>query len=282
MLHTLDFFSRQLAVWPEARQRYDALAQVQTKAWMVEGRRLAVQWNPTRMVSTGAKIDKATLAKRPCFLCPTNRPAVQESVPLLEGRYELLVNPFPILPHHFTIPSTTHQPQRIREHYLDMMQMVELLPDLMVFYNGPSCGASAPDHLHFQAGDRIIGEPFSHAVKIVAQTPEESNERFQHLYASLPCPEDQPEPMMNILAWKEKTNASVEDGATAQNGTTQLVTYVIPRGKHRPDCYFAVGEKQMLVSPGALDMAGLVITPREVDFRRMTPELAASILREVM
>ncbi len=267
----LDFFSRQLAVWTEARQRYEALAQVKVKTFEVDGRKLKVQWNPTRIVSTGAKIDKASLAERPCFLCANNRPAVQEAVPLLNGRYELLINPFPILPHHFTIPSTTHQPQRIKENYLDMMKITQQLSDLMVFYNGPSCGASAPNHLHFQAGDRIVREPFSPAKRIEARTPEESDARFQQLYASLPCPEGQPEPMMNLLAWTEE-----------KEGAPMLVTYVIPRTKHRPDCYFAEGEKQMLVSPGALDMAGLIITPREEDFNRMTPELAAALLREVM
>lgn len=270
MVNTLSFFSRQLSVWPEARQRYEALAQVQTKTWTVGGRRLTVQWNPTRMVSTGAKVDTASIAQRPCFLCPAQRPAVQESLSLLDGRYELLVNPFPILPHHFTIPSTEHQPQRIRTHYMEMMRMVEQLPGLMVFYNGPSCGASAPDHLHFQAGDRIIAEPFSPSVKIVARTPAESDAQFQQLYESLPCPEGQPEPMMNILAWMEEVN-----------GTITFVTYVILRKKHRPDCYYADDETQILVSPGALDMAGLLITPRESDFLRMTPTLAVNLLNEV-
>ena len=149
-----EFFNGQLAQWPEARQRYDDLAKVQTKTFVENG--LRVQWNPARMVSTGAKIDAKSLEKRPCFLCAANRPSNQFSELIEDAvsgeQYELLVNPFPILPMHFTIPSKSHQPQRIAGHYPMVHQLTAKFPNLTVFYNGPRCGASAPDHLHLQAG----------------------------------------------------------------------------------------------------------------------------------
>ena len=112
---------------------------------------LAVQWNPARITSTGAKIDAKTLEQRPCFLCEANRPKEQVKK-IIDERYELLVNPFPILPTHFTIPSRRHEPQRIKGNFGEMMKIMREYPDYMVFYNGPKCGASAPDHAHFQAG----------------------------------------------------------------------------------------------------------------------------------
>ncbi|MBR5441103.1 MAG: DUF4922 domain-containing protein, partial [Prevotella sp.] len=147
-----EFFNEQLAQWPEARQRYEDLAKVQTR----DLQSLRVQWNPARMVSTGAKIDAKSLEKRPCFLCSANRPQAQFSEPLEDAtngdRYELLVNPFPILPMHFTIPLNAHESQRIDGHYAMIHQLTAKFPELTVFYNGPRCGASAPDHLHLQAG----------------------------------------------------------------------------------------------------------------------------------
>ena len=246
---------------------------MQVKSFEVEGTTLKVQWNPSRMVSTAAKIDKASLERRPCFLCANHRPAVQEALSMLHD-YELLVNPFPILPHHFTIPLKRHEPQRIRERFIDMMRMAEQLDDLVVFYNGPACGASAPDHLHFQAGSRGVlpVEPPCPSFLFLASTPEAHDVWFQQLYAALPVPEGQPEPMMNILAWKD----------VSPQGEPQLFCRVIPRKKHRPDCYLATGDAQVLVSPGALDVAGLMITPREEDFRKMTADVAVNILREVV
>ena len=247
---------------------------------------MAVQFNPARIVSTGASIDKKTIAERPCFLCSKNRPAEQVAVPML-GRYELLVNPFPILPRHFTLPSLQHEPQSIHGSYIDLMHMAKLLPSLFLFYNGPRCGASAPDHLHFQAGQRGIVplerdfhrfdtrsgicELQGYVVRawaILSSTAEESERLFQTLYDTLPYDEESGEPMMNLLAWYE-----------AEEKT--FVSIVIPRRKHRPDCYSAEGEAKCLISPGALDMGGLIITPRLEDFERMTPERAQQILSEV-
>ena len=285
-----DFFHNQLNQWQDVAKRFEELKGVQTRE---VGSALA-QFNPARLVSTGAKIDKATLAKRPCFLCEKNRPGEQIVLPFGEG-FDILVNPFPILPVHFTIPSRHHQLQAIAENYVQIHRLLRAYPQLMVFYNGPKCGASAPDHLHFQAGtsgilplqrdwQRLyetslpllklndaegiyeIKDYVCPALAIVSHTEKHDVELFSRLYEALPLKEDETEPMMNIVAWR--------------NGDT-FISVVFPREKHRPDCYSAEGEAQCLVSPGSLDMAGLMILPRQRDFEGMTSERAKAVLREV-
>jgi len=294
-----DFFNHQLMAWPEAALRYRDLSVVQQKAFTAGSIQLLAQWNPQRMVSTGAKIDAKTLQKRPCFLCGENRPKEQTSFPVAEG-YELLLNPFPILPVHFTLPKTRHTPQSIPGNYLDMMQLTERLADQLVFYNGPRCGASAPDHMHFQAGARgivplerdwdALYRPQLHPVllnsvedgdiyylstyvcpvlAIITPNVAANAALFSKIYSLLPTDVDGGEPMMNILAFMQK-----------DAGRDFLVSLILPRRKHRPDCYFREGDEQLMVSPGAIDMGGMLITPREADFRRMDASLATAILQE--
>ena len=286
------FFNRQMETWAEARDHYRELHQVQVKELPFGEMTLQVQYNPTRMVSTGAKIDKKTITQRPCFLCANNRPETQIKK-VVNDHYELLVNPFPILPEHFTIPHQTHQPQRILEHYVEMHRLLESYPELLVFYNGPLCGASAPDHLHFQAGSKGVIplqkqwqrlcrhltevyrvnedegifrlSDYPVPVLVIKSKDEKTDKQlFTKIYQALPMAE--PEPMMNILAWRQQD---------------LFLSVVFLRKRHRPDCYTADGDEQMMVSPGALDMAGLIITPRKEDFERLTPEKAVDILREV-
>ena len=285
------FFQSEKKNWSDAATRYEALKDVQTKALPFRGSgEGAAQWNPARMVSTGANISKQAIEKRPCFLCDSNRPAEQHSLPVL-GQYQLLVNPFPILPKHFTIPAREHTPQLIKGRFKDLFKIAQQMPDYMVFYNGPLCGASCPDHMHLQAGSRGVAplerdwksiyepalKPFAKGISLLTGYPcpvlvirtaeaTEAGERFQRIYNSLPLHEGESEPRMNIVCWQQ-------DG--------EVVTLVFPRAKHRPACYTAQGEDQLLVSPGALDMCGLLITPREEDYKKLTPELAAAILQEV-
>ena len=285
-----DFFHNQLNQWQDVARRFEELKGVQTRE---VGSALA-QFNPARLVSTGAKIDKATLAKRPCFLCEKNRPKEQIVLPFGNG-FDILVNPFPILPVHFTIPSRHHQLQEIVENYVQIHRLLRAYPQLMIFYNGPKCGASAPDHLHFQAGTsgilplqrdwqrlretsvpllKLNGTEGIYEIKdyicpafaIVSQTEMNNVKLFSYLYEALPLKDDETEPMMNIVAWRS------EEG---------FVSVVFPREKHRPDCYSVEGEAQCLVSPGSLDMAGLLILPRQRDFEQMTAERAEAILCEV-
>ena len=284
------FFNRQLEMWEDARHRFRDLKHVEVRQLSDQ---LKVQFNPARIVSTGAKIDKHTLGERPCFLCERNRPK-EQMTKQIDDHFQLLVNPFPILPVHFTIPATKHQPQSIYRHYGEMHRLLSLHSELMVFYNGPKCGASAPDHLHFQAGTSgvlplqtnwqrlsrnladiislndeekisVLRDFLVPAFVIISKSEDCDEELFHRLYRSMPMRGDESEPMMNIIAWRKGD---------------EFISVVIPREKHRPDAYFAEGEAQMMVSPGALDMAGLIITPREEDFSKINLDKATALLRE--
>ena len=311
-----DFFRCELQAWPEAAGRYRAVEeQVQSRALAVSADvELETQWNPARIVSTGAKVDRQTLAERPCFLCAKNRPAQQHRL-LTEKHYEVLVNPFPILPQHFTIPMRRHTPQRIFPNFSTLRRMAWNMPRSIVFYNGPLCGASCPDHMHLQAGSRgvvplerdwavyekglekiypltgaqaalmeesgnsdsrcglYLLHGYACPVIVIRSLPTEADsELCLRVYNALPVHEGEYEPRMNVVCWRQAGGIGHSD---------EIVTLVFPRAKHRPDCYYAEGEEQLLVSPGALDMCGLLVTPREQDFQRITPQRAASILREV-
>lgn len=286
-----EFFHNQMATWPETAARYADLARVEVRDFGA----VSAQYNPARMVSTGAKVDKKTLAQRPCFLCKDHRPEIQQEWAFGED-FDVLVNPFPILPTHFTIAARHHRPQTILDTYATLYELADRFEGTLFFYNGPKCGASAPDHLHFQGGDgsvvplcrdwcgwrerlrevarldadnrlcTIEDYPFPTLVlisndKTLAQT------LFRRAYAALPCHPDDTEPMLNVLAWREEDS---------------VVTILLPREKHRPACYTATCEAdRMLISPGALDMAGLVITPRKEDFDRLTPSLLVKTVGEV-
>ena len=275
------FFERQLCSWEETRQRYRDLESVETRELVGDGMEMAVQWNPARIRSTGAKIDAKSLAERPCFLCGKNRPKEQIHR-VIDKDYELLVNPYPILPIHFTIPTLKHQPQAIMSMYDEMHQLATNSPELTILYNGPKCGASAPDHAHLQAVSsnilplqrswqrlsrifQIVDSPAA-AFLIRSHSQEADVQLFHRLYKYLPVQQDDTEPMMNIIMWRQ--------------GETTL-SVVFPRRKHRPECYSKEGDAQFIISPGAIDMGGLMITPREEDFRKLTPEVAMDIYREV-
>ena len=306
------FFDSELQNWAQARERYEALAsQVQKRDLPFGDSSISVQWNPARVVSTGARIDKASIAARPCFLCDENRPKEQHAL-MIRHHYQVLINPFPILPRHFTIPTRRHKPQSIWEHFGTMRHLAWTMPHHIVFYNGPLCGASCPDHMHLQAGSRgivpierdwqlyenhleklypltgigtqemadagntsqrcglFLLKSYACPVFVIRSLPEEKDSLLcQRLYRALPVHEDETEPRMNVITWRQAGDESRGD---------EIITLVFPRKKHRPDCY---AEGSLLVSPGALDMGGLFITPREEDFRKLTPEWAVEILQEV-
>ncbi|MGN0234494.1 MAG: DUF4922 domain-containing protein [Bacteroidaceae bacterium] len=310
------FFSSELQTWPEAAERYRAVEQqVQTRKLVVEADvELEAQWNPARIVSTGAQVDQKSLAQRPCFLCDRNRPPQQHSL-MTEKHFRILVNPFPILPRHFTIPMRCHTAQRIYPNFGTLRRMAWNMPRSIVFYNGPLCGASCPDHMHLQAGSRgvvplerdwniyekglrkiypltgtqtALMEESGNAdnrcglyllttyvcpVIVIRSLPTESDSDLcQRVYDALPVLPGEHEPRMNVVSWRQPGGIGHSD---------EIVTLLFPRSKHRPDCYFAQGEQQLMVSPGALDMCGLIVTPRQQDFLRLTPAMAASLLREV-
>ncbi len=291
---TEEFFTRQLALWPMASNNFSALEGVEVKEVPVGGLpEMKVQFNPARRVSSAAKVDAASLQARKCFLCAANRPA--EQISEAWGRYEILINPFPIFPRHLTIPDTAHTDQRIAGRIEDMCRLALKLRGMTVFYNGPRCGASAPDHMHFQAGNTdflpltskldscgepvgkgeaarlwtLPGLPMGVAVIDGCDTAEIAGV-FDALYAVLPLPAEGEEPMMNVLCYAPEG---------APEGMVRLV--VIPRKQHRPSFYGTEGDDCWLISPASVDMGGVFITPREEDFRRITPEILEKILGEV-
>ncbi|MCD7721041.1 MAG: DUF4922 domain-containing protein [Prevotellaceae bacterium] len=303
------FHALQLERWAEARQRYDELERVETRELSEGDISFAAQWNPARIVSTGADVRSEALEARPCFLCKHNRPALQAELPV-ERHYDILVNPFPILPGHLTIATRRHQPQSIYNLFPTMRRLAWDLGGHIVFYNGPLCGASRPDHCHLQAalkgalpierdwtmyepnlqklypltdaqeaeveeaggrkGDALYLLPsWLCPVYVIKTTGEAGADSllFRRLYHALPLVAGEMEPRLNAIAWRQQGLAGRED---------EVTTLVFPRKKHRPECY-----SELMVSPGALDMGGLLVLPREKDFRSLTPALAKGVIEEV-
>jgi hypothetical protein len=265
-------FSAQRKDWEQLSDGISQLNNLREKEFAWGGDyRVKLQFNPARITSTTASIGKEAIEKRPCFLCEDNRPARQKGIPFME-KYIILCNPFPILRNHLTIPLHSHVPQRIRKKTGDMLALAELLPDYLVFYNGPKCGASAPDHFHLQAalkqplllqGDNELRS----CLRIESENRNEAQSAFEDVYRFIHSfqPEEE-EPMMNVLAFTENNN---------------YILHVFPRKAHRPRHYYETGEKQLLVSPGALDMAGLMICVREEDFTKIGKQDIEDIYSQV-
>jgi len=285
-------FVEQKENWSLARTNFEGLKTVRTKSFSFGDFEVKVQFNPARIVSSGAKVDAKTIAERKCFLCADNRPAEQRAVEF--GNYEILVNPFPIFPEHFTIPRKEHVDQQIKPYFADMLQLAEVLDDYLIFYNGPRCGASAPDHMHFQAGTKdflplvndykrlkdthaqllVESETFQlfsfndylRAVYCIESTDIESaRDSFEKLYTHYSNDENE-EPMLNIVCTFE---------------TDKWYTFVLPRKAFRPWQYTAEGDQQLLVSPATVEMCGIFITPVESHFERIAKEDVESILVQV-
>ena len=289
-------FERQMGLWPEAARRYRELQNIETKEIDLDGMPVRVQFNPARAVSTLARTDAAAIKARSCFLCRDNRPAQQEALPF-EGcdgrRYEVLVNPFPIFPEHYTVPAVEHTPQRITGRFPDMLRLAEAFPDMVVFYNGPESGASAPDHFHFQMGcrgflpvethfDRLrpvtVMRPGSAVIAVtsayipglpVITAPDgaSATAAFLRVLRSLPVSPATGEPQLNILCWK--------------NGTDYRIV-VIPRKAHRPSCYFAPEDRAVHISPASVDLGGVFIVPVEADFRRINTQVLRAVIEETV
>ena len=288
-------FSEQLEQWTQARDNYRALEQVEQRSLVVNGLEVVVQFNPARIVSSGAKVDAKTIQTRKCFLCEQNRPEVQWGVDFEStgGRkYQVLLNPFPIFPKHLTIPDVNHTDQRIAGRISDMLELAEELDDFVLFYNGPKCGASAPDHMHFQAGNKgflpietklaeiprrdflvtastrlsLLESFLPGCFVIETRIKEEAEYYFGELYRHLPLREEETEPMMNLLCW-------------CSEGYYRLL--VLTRCQHRPSCYFAEGDANILLSPASVDLGGVFITPLPKDFEKITAADLEQILSEV-
>ena len=284
---------QQRETWPMCREGYASLAQVRTKSLGIGRYSLHLQFNPGRIVSTGAKVDPATIRQRRCFLCVEHLPPEQHAMQY--GRDLLILcNPAPIFSSHFTISHREHRPQAIEPYAEVMLQLSkDLSPEFCTFYNGPRCGASAPDHFHFQAAPLgaipAMTEAASDSRSIIwnangvemsilpdygrtaaifhAKDASAMSNAFRRFVAGWRTLEGvNEEPMMNVLS-------------AYHHGMFRLVVFL--RSRHRPEAYFRKGEAQVLVSPATVDIGGLTVTPRSKEFDTLTPEALAGILLEV-
>lgn len=304
------FIENQLAKWQTARTNHEALNQIETRRFELAGNTITVQFNPARAVSTCAKVDKSSIEARKCFLCPENKPNEQDEIIIsLDEPFSLRINPYPILPGHLTISSLKHQDQVLADKTIRQLpgKLISWLEEYfasgyVLFYNGAKCGASAPDHFHFQAvkqsdvpviqqWERLMetavrekeiktenGNTYSSfqitsyicpiQVFICNHSADILPEMINQYLESLPLHEGESEPRYNLFAWQNK-----------QRGFTMAY---FPREGHRPACYTATGGEQLLVSPGALDMAGLLVTPRKEDFDKITESDITQIYKEVV
>lgn len=288
-----ELLDRQLKVWLLAKNNFDALSRVETKEIDFGGFAISVQFNPARIQSSAAKVDAKSIQERKCFLCPQNLPAEQEGIPF-GNNYQVLVNPFPIFPQHFTVPTHAHTDQLLLERFGDMLDLSKCMDDCVIFYNGPKCGASAPDHAHFQAGNKgfmpIEKDMASIPLQIIhcgeqlvvskiegylrngffvtSTDRQQAVDFFKKLDAVLEIKEGEKEPMINVLAWYDTPTASYR-------------VAIFPRAKHRPSCYFAEGDANILISPASVDLGGVFITPLQKDFDKITKEDIAAIFSEI-
>lgn len=282
----------QLAAWPMARDNFFALGSTQRRPVRLGALDAAVQHNPARIRSTGAAVDAASIAARKCFLCASNRPTQQFTIPWMNG-WELLVNPYPILPVHFTVASAAHTPQ---SHVpLDMASMAEAAPDLVFFFNGARAGASAPDHLHVQAVLKSELPIVALAEKMHPSSHGgfESSDRWNidlpfHFVSGVITPDDSG--MRALLRMAGAFGIDAGTGLPDRGlvnaffwiGSDGLLrTAAVPRRRHRPGCYDAPEHDRFVISPGAVDMAGILVAPRREDFDRLDSDTIRSIYAEV-
>ncbi len=290
-----NFLTGQNHTWKLSADNYRGLNHVEERSFNYDGFCVKVQYNPERMRSSAAKVDSQSIAARKCFLCEENRPVVQMKLEL-GNDFILLVNPFPIFKTHFTIPSVHHVPQRLLHNLKAMLTITKQMEGFLLFYNGPECGASAPDHLHFQAGetgflpvesefetmkeehgslllqsDRLKIWAFDHylrkMISFESSVLEQVLEAITQVYFRFSRMQPQKEePMINLLCYFNK-------------GT--WVVHLFPRKLHRPSQFFADGEKQLLISPASVDFGGVFITPRREDFDKIRMEDIRDIFSQV-
>lgn len=264
-------FSTQQKEWDQLRSAVRQLDDVKTKTFSWDDQlHVNVQFNPARSALMEASPQREN---KPgvCCLCEPNRPAQQRGIPFLD-KYIILCNPFPILRNHLTIPLFSHVPQRMGKKIRDMLTLAEQLPDYVVFYNGPDSGASIADHFHLQAGRKMPvllqgDHELRSCLTIESENKNEVEELFDDVlhYLKGRQPEKE-EPMMNVITYMDKNSYRVQ---------------VFPRSAHRPSCYYMEGKEKILVSPGAIDMAGCIITVREEDFDKIEKQHIIEIFTQV-
>ena len=288
---------RQINDWDLLRNNYENLTRVETREFEFDGFKIKVQHNPSRIISTSAKVDGASIKERPCFLCLENLPEEQRAI-MFNKIYLLLCNPYPIFNEHFTVPKIKHKSQSFLVNLDDFLLLAkEMGKSYVVFYNGPECGASAPDHIHFQSGTlnqmpiddeydvikTTLGKTILEDEKLSIYAVENYLRKFISIESASKTevqralkvlvtalrkitPAIHQEPLMNILAYYI-------------NNRWRII--IFPRHKHRPSYYYSKDNNNMLVSPAAVDLGGLLITPRRKDFEKLNKDLVADIYRQV-
>lgn len=285
----------QKRTWPSLTEGYRSLEAAETKTFPVRESRVVVQHNPGRRRSTGARVDRASVEARRCFLCPEALPREEKGIAY--GDLVILCNPFPVLADHLSIVDRRHSEQKIAGNVERLLSLArDLGSDFFVLYNGPQCGASAPDHLHFQACSRSL-LPIENDLGADASAEEcaicaESRNNFE-LFTLSGCTRSVVVFRGNrgetVAAWIYKILASLAGDFSAEPMINLIAThdragwtvYLFPRARHRPHCFYAEGEEQLMISPGAIDMAGVVVVPERDHFERVTAEKLEAIFAQV-
>lgn len=292
--YCMDLLSQQRKEWHTLEQSYNSLENVEIREITCNGFSVRAQRNPGRITSTTANVGAQHIDKRPCFLCPTNLPDAQKGIPY-RNQYVILCNPMPVFAGHFTIASCEHQPQTIVPHIDELIRIMnDFGQGWTILYNGPGCGASAPDHLHFQAipsgmlpvekeitdkkrpadvihANGVVLERMSglgrEVIIISGSEPARIAVSVKEFVAALKTVTGtDDEPMMSIIGFSD--------------GEYQRIV-IFPRAKHRPDVFYKKGDERIVVSPAVIEMAGVLVTPMEKDFLTLSASVAESIYEEV-
>jgi ATP adenylyltransferase/5',5'''-P-1,P-4-tetraphosphate phosphorylase II len=287
---------QQKLYWNLVNNNFDALDGIKIKDFSVGGDNIRTQFNPSRIISSSAKVDKESIENRKCFLCEKNLPSEQKGISFF-NKYTILCNPFPIFKEHLTIPNNEHMPQNIENAFSDLLKLsYELRHNFFVFYNGPKCGASAPDHLHFQAGLKnstpleevyqklieegedvysnnnikisIVARDIYRFISVQSKDEAEIEQRFFAILKKLKeLNSSNEEPLLNLICFYSSNKWNL---------------FIIPRKQHRPSQFFLDGNEKLLISPASVDMAGLLIVPREEDFNKLSQADIKNIYSQVL
>jgi hypothetical protein len=279
MIHQLEeLFQRQMHTWPQLAKGIEGLAHAQTRPVRIDWFEVFIRHIPHRISSTTAAVDQESVAHRPCFLCAQNLPPEEEGLQFNED-FTIYCNPFPIVDRHLTIAHREHTLQRIANRFGTMLDLAAALPGYFVVYNGPECGASAPDHMHFQAGSRRllpiekdtiglggIAVPNYARHVLLFRGPDRSaliDRMARAIDLLAQTTGKRVEPLVNLAAFYKKE---------------AWVVYLFPRGKHRPQVYYT-GE--LTVSPASIDLCGIFVVPVAQDFQTITGDAISAIFREI-
>ncbi|MBV8359966.1 MAG: DUF4922 domain-containing protein [Deltaproteobacteria bacterium] len=279
MIHEIEeLFERQARAWSQLAKGIEGLARTKTRRLQIDWFEVFIRHIPHRLGSTTASVDRKSVAKRPCFLCRENLPPEEEGVQF-DDNFTIYCNPFPIVDHHLTIAHREHSVQRIANQFSNMLELAVALPGYFVIYNGPECGASAPDHMHFQAGSRGLLPIEKDTAELTGITvPNYGRNVFLFRGRERSALIHRMDRAINLLAEATGTRAEPLVNIAVFHERGEWVIYLFPRGKHRPEA-FHTGE--LTVSPASIDMCGIFVVPLAHDFEKINGQAITAIFREV-